>query len=230
MYVYAEWDHLNRFAQLYPMEETFFKKWSMPIVDMLVSYLNKKLTCPVDDVQFFKDPADRGLKTLVKAGAAMRPAMAAIVVCQSPKDRIKWLAKKNPSHAGVDTSEIFFPGLFVLEVDALKDSIQQISWIDLVVKKLVHRVALRKIVSGIQFSWEIYLEMTWIDISKRFLGIGTPSCLSKRKGKCPAYRASATPASGSSASRECFQHSQPAGSIARTQGQGQKKHLVNQVS
>lgn len=57
------------------------------------------LTCLVEDFQVFKDPADKRLVTLLMAsfslmGATMRPAMAAIGVCQSPKGRVKCLVKK----------------------------------------------------------------------------------------------------------------------------------------
>lgn len=37
----------KRFALLYPLEEKFIKKWSMPSVDAAISSVNKSLTCPV---------------------------------------------------------------------------------------------------------------------------------------------------------------------------------------
>lgn len=54
------------------MEEKFVKK-----LRQLFSYLNKNVTCLVDDVAIFKDPANKRFKTLLKApfslaGAAMQ--------------------------------------------------------------------------------------------------------------------------------------------------------------
>lgn len=40
----------KRFAVLYLMEQDFNKTWSMTLVDAAASYLDKKLTCPVDNV------------------------------------------------------------------------------------------------------------------------------------------------------------------------------------
>lgn len=60
----------------------------MPAVDAVLSCLNKNLTCPVDNVQFFRDPADRRLDMLLKAsfalvGFAVQLAVAVIGIFQS---------------------------------------------------------------------------------------------------------------------------------------------------
>lgn len=89
----------KKFAQFYPMEEKFTKKWSMHLVEAVVPNLKKKSTCPVDDFQVFKDLADKRLETHLKAffslaGSTMEPVVAAIVVFQSLKGSIRQLGKK----------------------------------------------------------------------------------------------------------------------------------------
>lgn len=106
----------------------------MQAVDTAVSCLNRRLTCSVDNVQVFKDSADKRLEILIKASFAladfaMQPAVAAIGGFQNLKDRIKHLVKKKKSHAEADTSEGLteLPQALCFAVDALQDSIQQIS-------------------------------------------------------------------------------------------------------
>ena len=72
--IYADWlqpDKLfsppKKFDILYPMEEEFTKKWSLPAVDASISCVNKNLTCPVDSIQVFKDPSEKELGSLLKS-------------------------------------------------------------------------------------------------------------------------------------------------------------------
>lgn len=93
-----------------------------------MSCLNRRLTCSVDIVQVFKDPADKRLEILLKASFAladfaMQPAVAAISDFQNLKARIKHLVKKNPSHAEANTSEGLTELCFA--VDGLKDSLSK---------------------------------------------------------------------------------------------------------
>lgn len=96
--IYANWDHPDRyfvppgrFSLLYPMEEKFTKKWSLPAVDaayLLCEYESNSYS--VDNVQVFKNLADKKLESLLKAsfsmaGSAVQPAVAAIGICQSFK-------------------------------------------------------------------------------------------------------------------------------------------------
>lgn len=92
----------KRFSLLYPMEEKFRKKWCMPLVDAAISSMNSNLTCPVNNAQVFKDPADKKLESLLKAsfpvaGSAVKPAVVAIGICQSLRDCLKRLARNLPS-------------------------------------------------------------------------------------------------------------------------------------
>ena len=68
--IYTDWLHPDkrfspprRFEVLYPMEEKFTKKWSLPSVDAAISSVNKNLTCPVDNAQVFKDPSENRLES-----------------------------------------------------------------------------------------------------------------------------------------------------------------------
>lgn len=93
--IYADWNYSQkhslppkRFSLLYPMKEKFTKKWSLPAVDTAISSVNRSLTCPVDNVQVFKVPADKKLESLLRAsfsvaGAVAQPAITAIGICQS---------------------------------------------------------------------------------------------------------------------------------------------------
>ena len=76
------------------MAEVFSKKWSLPSVDAAISCINKNLTCPVDNVQVFKDPSEKKLESLLKssfllAGAVVQPAVAAVGMCQVLKEQVK---------------------------------------------------------------------------------------------------------------------------------------------
>lgn len=64
--VYVDWDHPDgvfdppkRFSLLYPMEEMFTKKWSMPMVDSAIFSVNRNVICSVENAQVFKDSADK---------------------------------------------------------------------------------------------------------------------------------------------------------------------------
>ncbi|XP_073491277.1 olfactory receptor 1-like [Aquarana catesbeiana] len=107
--IYADWDHpdkqfstLKKFSFLYPMEKKFSKRWDLPAVDAAISSVNRSLTCPVDNIKVFRDPADKKLESLLKAsfavyGAVVQPAVAAISICQSLRDEIKQVIKKVPA-------------------------------------------------------------------------------------------------------------------------------------
>lgn len=45
---------IKQSAQQYHMGEDFYKKWSAPVADSPISYLNKTLAGPVDKVTVFK--------------------------------------------------------------------------------------------------------------------------------------------------------------------------------
>lgn len=88
----------------------------------------------MDNIQVFKDRADKRLETLLKAsfalaGFAIQPAVATFGICQSLKDRIKRLVRKDPSYVEADTGEGLaeLPLALCFAIHALKDSIQQIS-------------------------------------------------------------------------------------------------------
>lgn len=57
-------------------------------MDAAIFSANRSLTCPVDNAQVFKDPADKKLECLLRAsfsiaGSAAQSAVAAIGICQS---------------------------------------------------------------------------------------------------------------------------------------------------
>lgn len=47
------------FAQQYPIEESFLKKWAVLVVDPEISCFNKTLTVSAEDILVFKDPVDK---------------------------------------------------------------------------------------------------------------------------------------------------------------------------
>ncbi|XP_073471433.1 uncharacterized protein [Aquarana catesbeiana] len=137
--VYADWEHPDRifvppkrFSLLYPMDEKFIKKWSMPAIDAAVSSLNKNLTCPVDKAQGLKDPVDKKLESLLKASfslasSAIQPAVAAIGICQSIKDQVRQPDRPNQED-DLAENNTDIPRALYFAVDALlKNSIQQVS-------------------------------------------------------------------------------------------------------
>lgn len=46
----------KHFAQQYPIEEKFLKKWAFPDVNPAISCLNKILMVHIEDALVFKDP------------------------------------------------------------------------------------------------------------------------------------------------------------------------------
>ena len=106
------------------MEEKFSKRWAPPAVDAAISYVNKSLTCPVENVQVFKDPVDKRLETLLKAsftsaGAIVQPAVAAIGITQALSDKTKQMLKLIPAQQAEEFSDI--PRAIRFTVDAIKD-------------------------------------------------------------------------------------------------------------
>lgn len=136
--IYADWDHPDRyvvppgrFFLLYPMEEKFTKKWSLPAVDAAISSVNRSLSMGQVNVLVFKDPADKKLESLLKAsfsiaGSATQPA-AAIEVCQSLKDQFKQVIKGVPAQGEAAHELVDLPRALCFAVDVLKDSMQQMS-------------------------------------------------------------------------------------------------------
>lgn len=78
----------KRFAEHYPTEHPFLKKWVVPEVDLAIGCLYRSLKVPVEDLLVFKGTVDRRLVVLFKSsfaliGLTMQPVIAAMVVCQT---------------------------------------------------------------------------------------------------------------------------------------------------
>ena len=198
----------KRFSVVYPMEEKFAKKWTLPVVDAAISCVNKSLTCPVENIQVFKEPVDKRLETLLKAsfttaGAVIQPAVAAIGVCQALTDQTRQMLKVIPAQQAEELSDI--PRAMCFAVDAIKDSIQQASRLSLF---LVHMRRLlwlknweaeppcKKLLAGFPFHGE---RLFGEDLDKyiQTISSGKSTLLPvKKKVRGPAFKRQLPPAQG----------------------------------
>ena len=204
----------KRFSIIYPMEEKFSKKWALPAVDAAISCVNKSLTCPVENIQMFKEPVDKRFETLLKAsfataGAVIQPAVAAIGVCQALTDQTKQMLKDIPAQQAEELSDI--PRALCFAVDAIKDSIQQASRLSLF---LVHMRRLlwlknwaaeppcKKLLAGFPFhGGRLFGE----DLDKyiQTISSGKSTLLPvKKKFRGPAFKRQLSPIPGPSNSRQ----------------------------
>lgn len=79
---------LKRFAEKYPTEDPFLKKWVVPEVDLAIGCLCRSLTVPLEDLLAFKGTVYRRLVVLFKSSfvlisLSMQPVIAAMAVCQT---------------------------------------------------------------------------------------------------------------------------------------------------
>ena len=220
----------KRFSVLYPLEESFSKKWVVPTVDAAISCVNKALTCPVDNIHMFKDPVDKRLETLLKAsfataGAVVQPAVAAIGVCQALKEQTKQVLRDLPAQQAQDLADL--PRALCFAVDAIKDSIQQASRLSLF---LVHMRRLlwlknwsaetpcKKLLTGFSFQGE-RLFGDDLDRYIQKISSGKSTLLPvKKRFRGPAFKRPTSPVSGPSPSR---QYRRPAGRLPANRSQGQ---------
>ena len=221
----------KRFSVIYPMEEKFSKKWAPPAVDAAISCVNKTLTCPVENIQMFKDPVDKRLETLLKAsfataGAVVQPAVAAIGVCQALKVQTKQMLKDIPAQQAEELSDI--PRALCFAVDAIKDSIQQASRLSLLVvhmrrllwlKNWAAEPPCKKLLAGFPFhGGRLFGE----DLDKyiQTISSGKSTLLPvKKKFRGPAFKRPISPVPGPSNSRQYRRP--PARSNFNNKSQGQ---------
>ena len=204
----------KKFSVLYPMEEKFSKRWASPAVDAAISCVNKSLTCPVENVQVFKDPVDRRLEALLKnsftsAGAVVQPAVAAIGVAQALSDQFKQMLELIPAEQAEEFSDV--PKAICFTVDAIKDSIQQASRLSL---SLIHMRRLlwlknweaeppcKKLLAGFPFhGGRLFGE----DLDKyiQTISSGKSTLLpTKKKVQGPAFKRQSSPGQGPSNAKQ----------------------------
>lgn len=225
----------KRFSMLYPLEESFTKKWEVPSVDAAVSCMNKNLTCPLDNAQVFKDPTDKKLETLLKAsfsmaGAVVQPTVATVGFCQFLKEQVEPMLGLLPSEEVENYVDL--PQVLCFMIDAILDSAQQASRLSILLvhmrrslwlKSWAAELSCKRYLAGFPFKGERLFGDDLDNFIQKITG-GKSTLLPVKRSKRPPFKQSLSPSPGTSGSKQWRRPSQST-FRGKAQGhtQGQKK-------